>query len=65
MSMIEKDLGSGLPPASNANLLERLFKLSARNTNAKTEILAGFTSFLTMSYIIFVNPIILADAGIP
>lgn len=65
MSMIEKDLGSGLPPASNANLLERLFKLSARNTNVKTEILAGITSFMTMSYIIFVNPIILADAGIP
>lgn len=65
MSMIEKDLGSGLPPASNVNLLERLFKLSARNTNVKTEILAGITSFMTMSYIIFVNPIILADAGIP
>lgn len=65
MSIIEKDLGSGLPPASGANLLERLFKLSARNTNVKTELLAGVTSFMTMSYIIFVNPIILADAGIP
>ncbi|WP_370222487.1 NCS2 family permease [Cytobacillus sp.] len=65
MSMIGKDLGSGLPPASDGNLLERLFKLSARKTNVKTEILAGVTSFMTMSYIIFVNPIILADAGIP
>ncbi|MBN8200008.1 NCS2 family permease [Bacillus sp. NTK034] len=65
MSMIGKDLGSGLPSASDGNLLERLFKLSARKTNVKTEILAGVTSFMTMSYIIFVNPIILADAGIP
>ncbi|MBU8878574.1 NCS2 family permease [Bacillus sp. FJAT-29790] len=65
MSMIEKDFGSGPPPSLNASLLERLFKLSERNTNVKTEILAGITSFLTMSYIIFVNPIILADAGIP
>lgn len=65
MSMIEKDLGSGLPPSSQASLLEKLFKLSERKTNVKTEILAGITSFMTMSYIIFVNPSILADAGIP
>ncbi|CAM3727901.1 NCS2 family permease [Aeromicrobium ponti] len=65
MSMIEKDLGSGLPPSSQASLLEKIFKLSERKTNVKTEILAGITSFMTMSYIIFVNPSILADAGIP
>ncbi|MEH7393113.1 NCS2 family permease [Bacillus sp. JJ1474] len=64
MSMIEKGLGSNLPPTRN-NLLEKLFKLSERKTNVRTEILAGITSFLTMSYIIFVNPAILADAGIP
>jgi adenine/guanine/hypoxanthine permease len=64
MSMIEKGLGSNLPPSKNG-LLERLFKLSERNTNVRTEVLAGVTSFLTMSYIIFVNPAILADAGIP
>jgi len=64
MSMIEKGLGSNLPPSKNG-LLERLFKLSDRNTNVRTEVLAGVTSFLTMSYIIFVNPAILADAGIP
>ncbi|MBT2708424.1 NCS2 family permease [Pseudomonas sp. ISL-84] len=63
--MIEKDLGSGLPPSSQASLLEKIFKLSERKTNVKTEILAGITSFMTMSYIIFVNPSILADAGIP
>lgn len=62
--MIEKGLGSNLPPTKNS-MLEKLFKLSERKTNVKTEILAGITSFLTMSYIIFVNPAILADAGIP
>ncbi|MBS4189426.1 NCS2 family permease [Bacillus sp. FJAT-49705] len=65
MSMIEKGLGSSLPPSSKNTLLERMFKLTERNTNVRTEILAGVTSFLTMSYIIFVNPAILADAGIP
>ncbi|MDN4073947.1 NCS2 family permease [Fictibacillus terranigra] len=45
--------------------LDRFFKLTQRKTNTKTEILAGITTFLTMSYIIFVNPSILADAGIP
>lgn len=64
MSMIEKGLGSNLPPTRNS-MLEKLFKLSERKTNVRTEILAGITSFLTMSYIIFVNPAILADAGIP
>ncbi|KAB2331532.1 NCS2 family permease [Cytobacillus depressus] len=64
MSMTEKGLESNLPPTRN-NLLERMFKLTERKTNVRTEILAGITSFLTMSYIIFVNPAILADAGIP
>lgn len=65
MSMIDKDFGSSLPPSSNSGFLEKIFKLSERNTNVRTEILAGITSFMTMSYIIFVNPIILNDAGIP
>ncbi|EIJ0948692.1 NCS2 family permease, partial [Vibrio vulnificus] len=43
--------------------LERLFKLSEHGTNVRTEIIAGITTFLTMAYIIFVNPAILADAG--
>ena len=34
-------------------------------TTVKTEILAGMTTFLTMAYIVIVNPIILADAGVP
>lgn len=53
------------PPSAPPALLERLFQLSARGTTVRTELLAGLTTFMTMSYIIFVNPAILADAGIP
>ncbi|NAW68580.1 NCS2 family permease [Vibrio sp. V27_P1S3P104] len=44
-------------------MLERLFKLSEHGTSVRTEIIAGITTFLTMAYIIFVNPAILSDAG--
>lgn len=44
-------------------MLERLFKLSENGTTVRTEIIAGLTTFLTMAYIIFVNPAILSDAG--
>ena len=46
-------------------LLERLFKLQEHGTTVRTEVIAGVTTFLTMAYIIFVNPIILGDAGMP
>lgn len=46
-------------------ILERVFKLSAKGTTVKTEIIAGLTTFVAMAYIIFVNPSILSDAGIP
>jgi adenine/guanine/hypoxanthine permease len=46
-------------------LLERLFKLSENKTTIRTEIAAGVTTFLTMAYIIFVNPSILSEAGVP
>jgi len=42
-----------------------LFQLKELNTNVKTEVLAGMTTFLTMAYIVIVNPIILAEAGVP
>ncbi|MDF1510214.1 NCS2 family permease [Robertmurraya sp. DFI.2.37] len=42
-----------------------MFKLKEHQTNVKTELLAGVTTFLTMIYIVVVNPIILADAGVP
>lgn len=47
----------------NMGLLERTFKLSQHGTDVKTEILAGITTFMTMAYILVVNPLILADAG--
>lgn len=43
--------------------MNRFFKLSENNTDAKTEILAGLTTFLTMAYIIFVNPAMLGQTG--
>lgn len=46
-------------------MLERFFQLSAHGTDVRTELLAGLTTFLTMAYIIFVNPEILAAAGMP
>ena len=42
-----------------------MFQLKKHNTTVKTEILAGMTTFLTMAYIVIVNPIILAEAGVP
>ncbi|MFC0274493.1 NCS2 family permease [Metabacillus herbersteinensis] len=42
-----------------------MFKLKEHGTNVKTELIAGLTTFLTMVYIVVVNPIILADAGVP
>jgi AGZA family xanthine/uracil permease-like MFS transporter len=45
--------------------LEKFFKLKEHGTDARTEMLAGLTTFLTMAYIIFVNPSILGDAGMP
>ena len=46
-------------------MLERVFKLSENKTNVRTEVVAGITTFLTMAYIIFVNPDILKAAGMP
>jgi AGZA family xanthine/uracil permease-like MFS transporter len=45
--------------------LERHFKFAEHNTTWRTEILAGFTTFITMAYIIFVNPAILSQTGMP
>lgn len=48
---------------SNSSLLERIFKLREHGTNVRTELMAGLTTFLTMCYIIIVNPLILGEAG--
>ena len=45
--------------------LEQYFEFQRLNTSWKTEILAGITTFITMVYIVFVNPSILKDAGMP
>ena len=44
-------------------MFERIFKISASGSSLRSEIIAGATTFLAMSYIIFVNPQILSDAG--
>ncbi|HTR84950.1 MAG TPA: NCS2 family permease [Reyranella sp.] len=46
-------------------MLEQLFKLQENKTTVRTEIVAGITTFLTMAYIIFVNPDILSKTGMP
>src|SRR5690554_653628 len=54
---------SASPPRDPA-MLEKLFQLKAHGTTVRTEVLAGVTIFLTMAYIISVNPMIMADSGI-
>ena len=46
-------------------MLQRLFGLEAHGTSVRTEVLAGFTTFITMAYIVVVNPLVLGDAGMP
>src|SRR5256884_3028145 len=50
-------------PASERSLLDRYFGLSENGTDVRTEFIAGVTTFLTMVYIVFVNPQILGNAG--
>ncbi|MHA3054890.1 NCS2 family permease [Acinetobacter sp. ANC 4633] len=50
-------------PQSSSGVLERLFKLSENKTTFRTEVLAGVTTFITMCYIIIVNPMILSTTG--
>ena len=73
-SIQQTDMNSGNTepdekPTPPANLIgrtaERLFKLSEHRTDIRTEVAAGVTTFLTMAYIIFVNPAILAEAKMP
>jgi AGZA family xanthine/uracil permease-like MFS transporter len=61
------EASAAAPPASpsSAGLLERRFRLTERGTTVRTEVLGGAATFLTMSYILFVNPAILSAAGMP
>lgn len=62
MDLRQDAIGTAAVPSG---VFERLFKLSEHGTTVRTEILAGVTTFLTMAYIVFINPNILADAGMP
>jgi AGZA family xanthine/uracil permease-like MFS transporter len=46
-------------------MLDQMFGLSSRGTSVRTEVIAGLTTFLTMAYIVVVNPVILGQAGMP
>jgi AGZA family xanthine/uracil permease-like MFS transporter len=46
-------------------VLEQIFGLKARGSDVRTELLAGLTTFLTMAYIVAVNPSVLGQAGMP
>lgn len=48
---------------NNNSILEKMFKLSDNNTTVKKEVIAGITTFMTMAYILVVNPAILSEAG--
>ena len=53
------------PPSSQPTALDRRFRFTERRTTLRTEALGGLSTFLTMSYILFVNPAILAAAEVP
>lgn len=57
------DLARDKAGQAQNDLLERMFGLTRNGTNVRTEVIAGITTFLTMAYIVFVNPTILANAG--
>ena len=57
--------GPAVRAPTAGGLLERTFRLAEHGTTVRTEVLAGLTTFLTMAYIVFVNPSILAEAGMP
>src|SRR5256885_445603 len=53
------------PAAGRGSWLERTFRLQENHTTAGTEVVAGLTTFMVMSYIIFVNPLVLSFLGNP
>ena len=50
---------------ASQSFLERFFKLSEKGTTVRTEVIAGFTTFIALAYLMFVNPNRVADAGVP
>src|SRR5262249_3666393 len=57
------DMTETTAPAGERPLLDRYFRLAEHGTDVRTEVVAGVTTFLTMVYIVFVNPQILGNAG--
>ena len=63
--VLEPAGAAAVAPAAAGGWIERTFHLREHGTTVRTELVAGLTTFLTMAYIIFVNPSILGDAGMP
>lgn len=63
MNTASKSTSESKNTSAFATLMEKLFKLKAHNTTIKTEVMAGLTTFVTMAYILFVNPDIMSIAG--
>ncbi|MBX3552613.1 MAG: NCS2 family permease, partial [Pseudolabrys sp.] len=57
--------GSKPEPTAFEHWLDRYFAIGESGSSIRTEIIAGFTTFLTMAYIVVVNPLILSKAGMP
>ena len=62
MDQTSKSAGTN---TNSLSFLERFFKLTQHKTNVKTEFIAGLTTFVTMSYIMFLNPMIMSKTGMP
>src|ERR1700754_4813107 len=54
-----------MAPRSGGSALDRVFPIRERGSTVRTEVLGGVVTFLTMAYIVFVNPAILSAAGMP
>ena len=65
MSDTKHDQMVRLPAAEGSGGLDRFFKISERGSSVRTEVIAGITTWLTMAYILFLNPQILGFAAVP
>ena len=65
MRKMASTMDTQLQKEAPGTMLQRLFDLDGHGTTVRTEVFAGLTTFLTMAYIVVVNPLILGDAGMP
>ncbi|KEA62202.1 Xanthine/uracil/thiamine/ascorbate permease family protein [Marinobacterium lacunae] len=61
----QQEIALQTAPPDSRQFLDRFFKLHEHKTDVRTEVIAGLTTFITMSYIIFLNPIIMSKTGMP